>query len=101
MQQKLRSNVRVAFISLSSKYSQILNCITSCIARSEYRELPPSAFAVVYSLARQPFNIPQYRFTPVIPDPRGVMLSPWDRAPQLRLADNNLSVSGYKVCNRD
>lgn len=30
---------------------------------------------------RQPFNIPEWRFTPVIPDPRGVMLSPWDRCP--------------------
>ena len=44
----------------------------------------------------QPFNIPQWRFTPVIPDPRGVTLSPYDRAPQLRLTDENLTVSGHK-----
>ncbi|EKX40071.1 hypothetical protein GUITHDRAFT_113810 [Guillardia theta CCMP2712] len=45
---------------------------------------------------QQPFNVPSWRFTPVIPDPRGVMLSPYDRAPQLRLADSNLTVSGCK-----
>ncbi|KAJ1475005.1 hypothetical protein T484DRAFT_1751314, partial [Baffinella frigidus] len=43
-----------------------------------------------------PTNVPQYRFTPVYPDPRGVMLSPYDRAPQLRLSDENLTVAGHK-----
>ena len=43
-----------------------------------------------------PTNVPQYRFTPVYPDPRGVMLSPYDRAPQLRLSDENLTVAGSK-----
>jgi hypothetical protein len=47
-------------------------------------------------LDNHPFNVPQYRFTPVYPDPRGVTLSPYDRAPQLRLSDENLSVSGHK-----
>eukprot|EP00961_Rhodomonas_salina_P270936 3661048-Rhodomonas_salina.1 len=33
----------------------------------------------------QPFNVPQWRFTPLKPDPRGVTLSPYDRAPQVSL----------------
>ena len=43
----------------------------------------------------QPFNVPQYRFTPVVPF-EAVTLSPFDRAPQLRLSKNSLTVSGYK-----
>jgi len=43
----------------------------------------------------QPFNVPQYRFTPVLPF-EAVTLSPFDRAPQLRLTKDALTVSGYK-----
>jgi hypothetical protein len=43
----------------------------------------------------QPFNVPQYRFTPVVPF-ETVTLSPFDRAPQLRLSKDALTVSGYK-----
>ena len=43
----------------------------------------------------QPFNVPQYRFTPVVPF-EAVTLSPFDRAPQLRLTKDALTVSGHK-----
>jgi hypothetical protein len=43
----------------------------------------------------QPFNVPQYRFTPVLPF-EAVTLSPFDRAPQLRLTKDAHTVSGYK-----
>lgn len=44
---------------------------------------------------QQPFNVPQYRFTPVIPF-ESVTLSHFDRAPQLRIAKDALTVSGHK-----
>jgi hypothetical protein len=43
----------------------------------------------------QPFNVPQYRFTPVVPY-EAVALSPFDRAPQLRLSKDGLTVAGHK-----
>jgi hypothetical protein len=43
----------------------------------------------------QPFNVPQYRFTPVIPY-EAVTLSPFDRAPQLRLSKDARTVAGCK-----
>jgi len=43
----------------------------------------------------QPFNVPQYRFTPVVPY-EAVVLSPFDRAPQLRLSKDGLTVAGHK-----
>jgi hypothetical protein len=43
----------------------------------------------------QPFNVPQYRFTPVVPY-EAVSMSPFDRAPQLRLSKDGLTVAGHK-----
>jgi len=44
---------------------------------------------------QQPFNVPQYRFTPVVPH-SAVTLSLFDRAPQLRLTKDALTASGHK-----
>jgi hypothetical protein len=44
---------------------------------------------------QQPFNVPQYRFTPVVPF-EAVSLSHFDRAPQLRISKDALTVSGHK-----